>query len=342
MENVTDRKFTLIIVDECHKMKGDSQRTRELTRVLLNADARVLLSGTPQENRPSELFNQLYALHPTIFTSRMVFTERYSDGQVSTRGLWEELGAKNLEELSIIMDQCMYRRDDVSVVQTEFKRFKVILECTDEQRQELILLKQKRDELRVEEENALESNLKRRIGMKRNHHANVMWETAGRFKLTAAITWLEDVLEQHKEEKVAIFVYHHEVANALKSRLGVEVISGKTSGKQKDEFFAAFRQEQTGPRVGILTMDAVGDGINLAPGVSVIICFELHRVPSKMEQVEKRAYRIGAARDVTSYWCVLEGSSDEQTLSKLQFKANINSRVLNGNKRAKFIFDKEF
>lgn len=341
MPEVVDRKFSLVIVDECHKIKGDSERTRELTKTLLKADARVLLSGTPQENRPSELFNLLHVLHPSIFTSRVVYTERYCDGQISARGVWEERGAKNLEELSIIMDRCMYRRDDVVVVDVELKRIKVNVDCIESQAEQLLALKQKQTDLRMEETNARDATTKRRIGMKRNQHANLMWETAGKFKLDAAFEWLEETLQKHKDEKVAIFVYHHEVAATLKERLpgDVQIISGKTSIKKRDAFFAEFRKKDEGPRVGILTMDAVGDGINLAPGVSVIICFELSRQPSKMEQMEKRAYRKGAVSDVTSYWCVLGGSNDEQTLTKLQFKANINSRVLNGNKKAKIMFD---
>lgn len=338
---VVNRQFSVVIVDECHMLKNDCQRTKEITKLLHNANACILMSGTPQENRPSELFNQLHILYPRIFTSRQVYTERYSEGHINKFGKWDERGAKHLDELSITMDHVMFRGDDTNILDVNFVRHTRYITPTEEDADKMakMLNKQTRMQIQVE----IESSPAAKLALldKIERFETDMWAECGRMKAAASLAFLDKIISKHSDEKIAIFVYHGDVAEVLCDYLDCTFISGATKPVKRAEFVNEFNKVDDGPRIAILSMDALGDGINLSPGVSVIVCFELHRKPTKMQQVEMRAYRYGAKRDVTSYWCILNNSHDEQTLRKLQSKAMVNSLVLNGNKKFKFIFDEE-
>lgn len=339
--DVINRQFALVIVDECHMLKNDCQRTREITKLMHNSTACILLSGTPQENRPSELYNQLHILHPHIFTSRQVYTERYSAGHINRYGKWDERGAKHIEELSIIMDHVMFRGGDTKILDVNFSRFPRYIDPTEEDAalMESMLRTQTQLQIQVDKESSVEA--KNAVLSKILKYETKLWDECGRMKAAADLAFLDRIIEKHHDEKIAVFVYHHSVAKVLTDHLGCTFISGETKPEKRAEFIDEFSQVDSGPRIAVLSMDALGDGINLTPGVSVIVCFELHRKPTKMQQVEMRAYRYKAIRDVTSYWCILSNSHDEQTLRKLQSKAMINSLVLNGNKKFKFTFDEE-
>jgi superfamily II DNA or RNA helicase len=339
---VLESNWDVIVVDECHKLKGDSIRTNAMMPMLKRTGALVMLSGTPQENKPSELFNQLHALHPNVFVDRDVFTERYSDSFLNKWNVREERGAKNLDELSHLIARCAYRRGDINVVSHELSRNEYRMEPTSAQQDELILLEEERLVLCKAVQRAQTERTTLLARNKLNVHINLMWKTAGMFKAANLEAQIREwVTVTHADEKIAFFVFHKDVgrivADTLEKYGECITVNGTTPLPARDTAISAFRQVTGGPRFGVMSMDAVGEGVNFAPGVSVIVCVELHRVPSRMEQVEKRAHRKGAARPVTSYWCLLNGSSDLTTLEKIQTKQRHNTTVLDG-KRTKFEF----
>lgn len=65
-------------MDEAHYLKsGDALRTRSLLPILHNASKVLLLTGTPALSRPQEMFFQLHALCPHVWSSEREFVSRY-------------------------------------------------------------------------------------------------------------------------------------------------------------------------------------------------------------------------------------------------------------------------
>ena len=72
--------FTVAIVDEAHYLKSlKAKRTITLTPILQRCKRVILLSGTPAEARPMELFNLLSIIRPDVFTKFADFGKRYCD-----------------------------------------------------------------------------------------------------------------------------------------------------------------------------------------------------------------------------------------------------------------------
>ena len=96
--------FGVIICDESHALKNfKTQRCKVLLPLIKkNIKRAILLSGTPTNNRPSELHTQIDALRPNEFMSFKNYSIRYCEGQSSKFG-WVANGGLN----SLIGCVCM-------------------------------------------------------------------------------------------------------------------------------------------------------------------------------------------------------------------------------------------
>lgn len=335
-------RWDAVIVDECHKLKNDNDTTRALIPdILIPCKAVILLSGTPQESGTAELFNLLRIVAPQTFGSRQEFTERYSDGHFNAWRVWEERGAKNLEELNLLLSKCMIRikeevlqlpditrvlvrvdwkgTDSASVAELE----RGLKELQEKKRMELVAVRQGRGEV----------GRAAALNMRINTRINEIWAENGNIKSRVGLDACRDILERHPKDGIVFFTYHIHPAKQIHAALTAmkyEPVlgTGELSVKARLEVLNGLRDGIA--RVGVLTMDACGTGFNLSPGVSVVVFMQLHNNEAKMEQCEGRAYRLTANRQVYSYWIVLKNSRDEQLYSKLQSRKAVNKRVLDG------------
>lgn len=95
--------FGMIICDESHKLKNyNTKRCKIILPLIKNIKRAILLSGTPTNNRPSELWTQINALLPNYFGNWKEYTKRYCEGKESKYG-WEANGSINLKELHCII-----------------------------------------------------------------------------------------------------------------------------------------------------------------------------------------------------------------------------------------------
>ena len=119
--------YNFVILDESHYIKSDSAARTEAVHLLAKSSRRViLLTGTPALSRPMELFTQIKLIDPKLFNSKHEFGIRYCDAQLKSfwkrggygrgRGkggqhqAWDYKGAKNLDELKIILEATLLVR----------------------------------------------------------------------------------------------------------------------------------------------------------------------------------------------------------------------------------------
>ncbi|XP_036356027.1 SWI/SNF-related matrix-associated actin-dependent regulator of chromatin subfamily A-like protein 1 [Octopus sinensis] len=103
-------QFEFVIVDESHCVKNMSTaRSKCVLSITKGAKYVLLLSGTPALSRPVELYPQIYALFPTLFSGFYEFGMRYCAGK---KTLWghDFDGLSNETELRIVLNEIVMLR----------------------------------------------------------------------------------------------------------------------------------------------------------------------------------------------------------------------------------------
>ena len=101
----------IIIADESHYLKNnDSLRTIAFKRLARKCKTKLMLSGTPLDDSPIDIYNSVNIINNTIFPNEWAFKHRYMNGKHNGYG-WQFKGSKNEQELhKILTDNVMIRR----------------------------------------------------------------------------------------------------------------------------------------------------------------------------------------------------------------------------------------
>jgi SNF2 family DNA or RNA helicase len=331
------RQWDLLIVDESHYIKnGKAKRTQALlghhdrdpakrTKGIA-ARKKIFMTGTPIVNRPYELWSIIADLDPQGLGSNFFkFMTRYTNASRNEYG-WDFSGASNLEELQQRMRAKFMVRRLKSEVLTELpaKRRQVILlppngassvvarerEAFERYRAALAQAEKAAQEARARGDKdgyqAAIRKLHNSYQFAFEEMAKVRHETAVA-KIPHVIEHLNECLEA--EDKVVVFVHHHDLAHALKAAFpDAAVVTGETKQGHRmlevDKF-----QNDPRCRLFIGSIHAAGVGITLT-AAQLVVFAELDWVPGNISQSEDRLHRIGQLGSVLVQHLVFNDSVD--------------------------------
>lgn len=352
-----DRKWDMLIVDECHYMKSDkAQRTvavlgKGKTKTsapvagLLSVARRALfLTGTPILNRPREVWTLAHALAPEEFTSFFGFAKRYC-AAVETRFGWDFDGASNLPELQERLRAHFLIRRLKSEVLTELpaKRRQIIILPTngaakaveaeaEAAAQYTGILQNLQDEVDLAHAAGDEAAYKTAVDALRRGHM-VAFEQMSQVRHDTAVAKVPDVIahvDDMIEEcgKIVLWAHHHDVVAGLEEHFGAAcvVVTGETPMEARQGLVDRFQTDAT-CKVFIGSVSAAGVGITLTAASHVVFA-ELPWTPGELSQAEDRCHRIGQAESVLVQHLVLDGSLDAKMAQTLVDKQAIADKAL--------------
>jgi len=334
----------LLIVDEAQYVKHQkAQRTIAVKKLAKISKKIILLTGTPIENKPVELFSLLQIIAPDEWDKSgrikgktvspgegaqfFNFAKRYCDAKEVRRGkkkFWDFSGNSNLEELnSRLRETVMIRR----------LKKDVLKELPDKRHQIIVLPKTKNengwidkfiDRLECEWEHAIAELKANKIAFE---EFSKVRHQQGIEKVEYVIGHIHECMEQ--VDKVILFAHHREVVESLKEELGDFGIVCVTSNMSPAERANAVNEFQTKPDCKIIlgTIDTMGTGFTLTAS-SLVLFAELSPVPGKMAQAADRAHRIGQRESVLVRYLVQDGSIDARMCKILIKKMEVISRAL--------------
>ncbi len=325
IEALKEVPFAYAILDESQNIKNLQSQTSRAA-MLLQADHRLALSGTPVENNLGELYALFRFLNPAMFGSVEEFTKFYAvpiqkeDDKEALRELKKKiypfilrrLKRDVLKDLPDKIEQTLYV--DMSEEQTEFyeERRRFYYEMIQTQiarsgihRSQFFIL-QAMTELRqiasvpeAKTENAILSP-KREV-------------------LTAHIE--EVVANRHKVLVFANYLHSLECIGEDLDRLGIDylVMTGATRDRQGlvDRF-----QKDTDCKVFLMTLKTGGYGINLT-AADYIFIYEPWWNQAAENQAVDRTHRIGQDKTVFSYKLIARGSIEEKILELQKLKRKL-------------------
>ena len=308
-----------LVLDEAQQVKNPyTAQARSVHQ--LDADRRIAMTGTPVENRLSELWAIMHAVNPGLLGSARSFKERFAgpierdaDPEATARlqRLVSPFVLRRLKTDKTIIDdlpdkieqteRCPLTREQATLYQAVVDDLLAKAEATDGIDRRGIVL-------------AGIMKLKQVC----NHPAHFLKDAtalAGRSgKLGRAEELLEELLAAG--DKALCFTQFAEwgavLAPYLGRRFGVEVpwLHGGLTRRRRDEVVADF-QDDDGPPVFVVSLKSGGTGLNLT-AASHVLHFDRWWNPAVEDQATDRAYRIGQHRNVIVNKLVSTGTVEER------------------------------
>ncbi|MHB1785410.1 MAG: DEAD/DEAH box helicase [Acidimicrobiales bacterium] len=334
-EPLSTAGFSLVVADEAQHAKNPETATARALRTI-GGPARIALTGTPVENRLSELWSILDWTTPSLLgpLERFVRTvatpiERHRDPLVTERlagtirpfllrrkktdpGVAPDLPPRTVTDVPVPLTQ-----EQTTLYEAEVREALAAIENEDGiARQGLVL--------------RLLTVLKQIC----NHPAQYLHQAgplAGRSGKLAALEELVDVITA-EGESVLVFSQFVECLSLVEARLehlGVPTLflHGKVSAKRRTDMVEAF---QTGRApVLLLSLKAGGVGLNLTRATHVVH-YDRWWNPAVEDQATDRAHRIGQDRPVQVHRLIAEGTLEDHIAELIERKRSLAEAVVGG------------
>lgn len=315
-----------VILDEAQNIKNPTAKQTQAVR-RLSADFRLALTGTPVENRLSELWSIMHFLNPGYLGSRQAFRqsfalpiERYGDEE-ATKHLKAMVGPFILRRV----------KTDPRVIQDLPEKLEIKTYCHLTKEQATLYKAVVQDALqKVAESEGIERRglvLSMLMQLKQicNHPVQYLHQADGRgvdaaklAERSGKLTRLMEMLEEAVSvgERMLIFTQFAEMGQLLRvylpQKLGCPALflHGGTPVKKRDQMIKRFQEEDYAPLIFILSLKAGGTGLNLTRA-SQVFHFDRWWNPAVEDQATDRAFRIGQRRNVQVYKFITVGTMEE-------------------------------
>ena len=324
-----------VVCDEAQNIKNSATRQAQAVRSL-PAGSRIALTGTPVENRLTELWSIMEFTSPGLLGPAEKFRtayanpiERSGDTEATAR-LKRITGPFILRRLktdkSIISDLpdklemkiwCNLTPEQASLYQATVTDMLAKIEAAEGiERRGLVL--------------ATMAKLKQAC----NHPAHLLGDGSRLDGRSGKLARLEEICDEviAGGEKALCFTQYAEFGRMLQpyltARLGCPVLylHGGTPKKQRDGMVSRF-QETTDPAVFVLSLKAGGTGLNLT-AANHVIHFDRWWNPAVEDQATDRAFRIGQRKDVQVRKFVCVGTLEERIDAMIEEKKALAERIV--------------
>ena len=311
-----------VILDEGQQIKNPDSKAARAARTLKSQN-RLVLTGTPMENRLLDLWSLMTFATPGALGDRAYFQrhfDRRKDAQASERLaarlrpflLRRTKGqvARDLPPRSEEMMLCEMGAEQSRLYQAELARA-----------QQMVLTNSALDALNKKRFAVLQALTRLRQICCHPSLAHVTDKTAESAKLTATLDLIEEL---HAEgHKVLLFSQFVTMLTLIRERLEeMKVPYHWLTGASTDRagIVKAF-QEDENASVFLLSLKAGGSGLNLT-AASYVILYDPWWNPAVEAQAIDRAHRIGQTQPVMAYRMLTKGTIEEKIML-LQQKKNL-------------------
>ncbi len=325
IEELQQHHFHYVILDESQNIKNPSSQAARAA-LLVDADHRLALSGTPVENNLSELFSLFRFLNPAMFESLSAFNRDYANpiSRDADRGAMQELQRKIapfilrrtkqevLSELPPKVEQLLYvdmAEDQAALYETR-RRFY----C------DLIAGQIETEGLASSQFAILQAFTElRQIASTPESKTDGAISSAKREMVVSELT--EAVANGHKCLLFANFLGALETLSADLNDAGINhlVMTGATRDREK-----LVRRFQTDDSVQVflMTLKTGGVGLNLTAADYVFIYDPWWNLAAENQAVD-RTHRIGQKSTVFTYKLVTRNSIEEKILKLQEIKGKL-------------------
>jgi len=335
VEALTPIAWGRLVLDEAQQVKNPATAQSRAVQQL-RASRRVALTGTPVENRLSELWSIMHVLNPGLLGSARAFRERFA------LPIEREQDPEATATLRRVTAPFVLRRlkTDRSIIRDLPDKIETTDVCPLT-REQATLYRAVVDEL-VEQSEAADGMSRRGLvlaGLMRlkqvcNHPAHFLRDGSALAGRSGKLARTEELLEEILAEgdKVLCFTQFAEwgelLGPYLSRRFGVDTLwlHGGVRRKARDDMVVRF-QDPDGPPLFLVSLKAGGTGLNLT-AASHVIHLDRWWNPAVEDQATDRAYRIGQHRTVLVHKLVSSGTVEERIDAMITAKRALAEQVV--------------
>jgi hypothetical protein len=335
LEGLRQREWNLAILDEAQAIKNSGTRQSRAVKEI-KAAARFALTGTPVENRASDLWSIFDFLNPGLLGSASAFSRfirarddakqpNYGPLRALTRPYilrrlkTDKRIIADLPDKTEVRAWCALTKTQAALYQKSVTELAEALENAEGiQRKGLVL--------------AFIMRFKQIC----NHPSQWLGDggydpaASGKFARLRELT--EEIAE--RQEKALVFTQFREITEPLMAflsgvfhRPGLMLHVG-TAVAQRRQLVEAFQRDD-GPPFFLLTVKAGGVGLNLTQAAHVIH-FDRWWNPAVENQATDRAFRIGQKQNVLVHKFVCRGTIEERIDQVIEDKKSLSAELLEG------------
>ena len=334
-----------VVLDEAQNVKNPEAKQSKAVREL-DAQFRIALTGTPVENRLSELWSIMDFLNPGYLGPKNFFQRRFAtpierygdtDSLQTLRSLVQPFILRRLKtDKDIIQDLpdkqemtifCGLSAEQASLYQHLVDQSLAEIDTSEGIQRKGIIL-------------ALLTKLKQicnhpDLFLKPDSDSGTRTVASEFQRQSGKLQRLEEMLEEVvlEGDRALIFTQFAEWGKLLKARLeqqfGREVLFlyGSTAKKQREEMVDRFQHDPQGPRLFILSLKAGGVGLNLTRA-NHVFHYDRWWNPAVENQATDRVFRIGQTRNVQVHKFVCSGTLEEKIHDLIESKKALAEQVV--------------
>jgi len=342
-ESIQSIQWLAVILDEAQNIKNPDAKQTQVIRKL-DAEFRIALTGTPVENRLSELWSIMHFLNPGYLGARKTFRENFA---LPIERYHDE---EALDKLKQLTTPFILRRvkTDPRVITDLPEKVETKVYCTLTEEQATLYEAVVQDVM--EKIESSEDGIQRRglvlsmlMQLKQicNHPVQYLHQAGkdgmdvlldGRSgKLERLGELLEEILAEG--DRTLIFTQFSEMGGMLAEYLpkafgaGTQFLHGGTPAKVRDQMVKRFQEADNAPPIFILSLKAGGTGLNLTRA-NHVFHFDRWWNPAVEDQATDRAFRIGQKRSVQVHKFVTTGTLEEMIDDMIESKKGLAQAVV--------------
>ena len=326
-------QWRVAVVDEAQAIKNPSaKQTRQVKQ--LHAQSRIALTGTPVENRLSDLWSIFDFTHPGLLGSDKVFanfTKRLAKAEhfgplrtlvrpyILRRLKTDKRVIDDLPDKTELKAWCHLSPSQAALYQRAVKDLAAALEDAEGIGRKGVVL-----------------SFLMRFKQICNHPSQWLGDAAWKAEDSGKFARLRQLAEviAAKQEKVLVFTQFRETTEPLAAFLGSVfgreglVLHGGTPVAKRRELVKRFQEDELTPFF-VLSLKAGGTGLNLT-AASHVIHYDRWWNPAVENQATDRAFRIGQQRNVLVHKFICRGTIEDRIDQLIEAKQQLVKDVLEG------------
>ncbi|MGE6630306.1 DEAD/DEAH box helicase [Bacillus sp. NPDC077027] len=336
-EELTSAQWSTICLDEAQNIKNAHTKQSRAIRQL-KGQHHIALSGTPMENRLTELWsifdfmNKGYLGSLTNFHKKFVLPIEKDREEKRIHQLQKLIKpfllrrTKQDEEVALNLPEKLEEKQFIPLSAEQASLYEQLVKDTFDHMASLAGMQRK----------AIILSMLGRLKQICDHPALYLKEKGTDIKLLKRSLKMDKLAEllkaiHEQEESCLIFTQYIEMGNMIKKLTEkmfgepVQFLNGSLSKQDRDRMVERFQNKEF--KILILSLKAGGTGLNLT-AANHVIHYDRWWNPAVENQATDRAYRIGQKRFVHVHKMITTGTIEEKIDKMLETKQTLNDQII--------------